>query len=156
MSHDETLRGLYAVLARHEINEREDEDPDEVHEVPEEAQDLYLARIAIIEAAFRSLPSRDREVHHAAEHVHAMEARDQEEGRSVSGMTERQAALDQPWEAEEAEVVDEEVLETASVEEAIDMTVASEETEDEIVHVRANLREWVNSYVLKTEQGESE
>ena len=58
--------------------------------------------------------------------------------------------------AEEAEVVDEEVLETASVEEAIDMTVASEETEDEIEHVRANLRNWVNSYVLKTEQGESE
>jgi hypothetical protein len=59
-------------------------------------------------------------------------------------------------EAEEAEVVDEEVLETASVEEAIDMTVASEETEDGIQHVRANLRDWVNSYVLKTEQGESE
>ena len=55
-----------------------------------------------------------------------------------------------------AEVVDEEVLETASVEEAIDMTVASEDTEDEIEHVRANLRNWVNSYVLKTEQGESE
>ena len=58
--------------------------------------------------------------------------------------------------AEEAEVVDEEVLETASVEEAIDMTVASEESEDEIGHVRANLREWVNSYVLKSQEGESE
>ena len=34
------------------------------------------------------------------------------------------------------------------------MSVASEETEDEIVHVRANLREWVNNYVLKTEEGE--
>ena len=30
------------------------------------------------------------------------------------------------------------------------------DTEDEIEHVRANLRNWVNSYVLKTEQGESE
>ena len=56
--------------------------------------------------------------------------------------------------ADEAEAVDEEILETASVEEAIDMSVASEETEDEIVHVRANLREWVNNHVLKTEEGE--
>ena len=56
--------------------------------------------------------------------------------------------------ADEAEVVDEEVLETASVEEAIDMTVASEESEDEVTHVRANLREWVNSYVLNNETGE--
>ena len=67
-----------------------------------------------------------------------------------------EASEEESCEEAEAEVVDEEVLETASVEEAIDMTVASEETEDEIEHVRANLRNWVNSYVLKTEQGESE
>ena len=69
---------------------------------------------------------------------------------------ESEASEEESFEEAEAEVVDEEVLETASVEEAIDMTVASEETEDEIEHVRANLRNWVNSYVLKTEQGESE
>jgi chromosome segregation ATPase len=56
---------------------------------------------------------------------------------------------------EEAEAVDEEVLETASVEEAVDMSVSSEESEDEIAPVRASLREWVNNNVLKTEQGES-
>ena len=69
---------------------------------------------------------------------------------------ESEASEEESFEEAEAEVVDEEVLETASVEEAIDMTVASEDTEDEIEHVRANLRNWVNSYVLKTEQGESE
>ena len=58
-------------------------------------------------------------------------------------------------EAEEAEAVDEEVLETAAVEEAVDMSVSSEESEDEIAPVRASLREWVNNNVLKTEQGES-
>ena len=57
-------------------------------------------------------------------------------------------------EAEEAEAVDEEVLETAAVEEAVDMSVSSEESEDEIAPVRASLREWVNNNVLKTEQGE--
>jgi len=55
---------------------------------------------------------------------------------------------------EEASEVDEEVLETASVEETIDMSVASDNTEDETSHVRANLREWVNTYVLNQELGE--
>ena len=54
----------------------------------------------------------------------------------------------------EASEVDEEVLETASVEETIDMSIASEETEDESNHTRANLREWVNTYVLNQELGE--
>jgi len=74
----------------------------------------------------------------------------------IKAEEESEASEEESFEEAEAEVVDEEVLETASVEEAIDMTVASEETEDEIQHVRANLRDWVNSYVLKTEQGESE
>ena len=55
---------------------------------------------------------------------------------------------------EEASEIDEEVLETASAEETIDMSVASEEVEDESDHVRANLREWVNTYVLNQELGE--
>lgn len=55
---------------------------------------------------------------------------------------------------EEASEVDEEVLETASVEETIDMSVASDDTGDETSHVRANLREWVNTYVLNQELGE--
>ena len=55
---------------------------------------------------------------------------------------------------EQASEVDEEVLETASVEETIDMSVASDDTEDETSHVRANLREWVNTYVLNQELGE--
>jgi len=55
---------------------------------------------------------------------------------------------------EEASEIDEEVLETASAEETIDMSVASEEVEDGSDHVRANLREWVNTYVLNQELGE--
>ena len=55
---------------------------------------------------------------------------------------------------EEASEVDEEVLETASAEETIDMSVASEAVEDESDDVRANLREWVNTYVLNQELGE--
>ena len=54
-------------------------------------------------------------------------------------------------ETEEAEAdfedVDEEILETASVEEEADLSVASEE-EDESEMVRANLRSWVDSYVF--------
>jgi len=76
--------------------------------------------------------------------------------KKIKAEEESEASEEESFEEAEAEVVDEEVLETASVEEAIDMTVASEDTEDEIEHVRANLRNWVNSYVLKTEQGESE
>ena len=38
--------------------------------------------------------------------------------------------------------------------EAIDMSVASEETEDGSGDTRANLREWVNTYVLNQELGE--
>jgi len=57
-------------------------------------------------------------------------------------------------EAQEASEVDEEVLETASAEETIDMSVASEEVEGDSDHVRANLREWVNTYVLNKELGE--
>jgi chemotaxis protein histidine kinase CheA len=63
-------------------------------------------------------------------------------------------ASEEVADADESEEVDEEVLETVSVEEAIDMTVASEGSEDEITHVRANLQEWVNSYVLNNESGE--
>lgn len=55
---------------------------------------------------------------------------------------------------EEAAEVDEEVLETASAEETIDLSVASEGVEDDSDHVRANLREWVNTYVLNQELGE--
>ena len=69
-----------------------------------------------------------------------------------------EAAESEPENHEEAEAeaseVDEEVLETASVEETIDMSVASEDTEDESNQTRANLREWVNTYVLDQELGE--
>ena len=68
--------------------------------------------------------------------------------------TDAKAAQSDSEDYEEASEVDEEVLETASAEEIIDMSVASEEVEDESNHVRANLREWVNTYVLNQELGE--
>jgi hypothetical protein len=68
--------------------------------------------------------------------------------------TDADADQSEPEDHEEASEVDEEVLETASAEETIDMSVASEEVEDGSDHVRANLREWVNTYVLNQELGE--
>ena len=56
----------------------------------------------------------------------------------------------------EAQEIDEEVLETASVEDSIDMSIASEELENETEHVRAGLRDWVSQHVLKNKQGELE
>lgn len=49
----------------------------------------------------------------------------------------------------ELEETDEEVLETASIDEEADLSVASEEEEeDPVEQTRANLREWVDSYVF--------
>ena len=86
-------------------------------------------------------------------------ASDNEEDAKDSEAAEAAEAVEsepENHEEEEAEAseVDEEVLETASVEETIDMSVASEDTEEESENVRANLREWVNTYVLNQELGE--
>ena len=54
-------------------------------------------------------------------------------------------------ESEASEEVDEEVLETASIEEEADLAVPSDEIEDESETVRAGLQSWVNSYVLNSE-----
>jgi len=54
-------------------------------------------------------------------------------------------------ESEASEEVDEEVLETASVEEEVDLAVPSDDIEDGTETVRAGLQSWVNSYVLNSE-----
>ena len=46
---------------------------------------------------------------------------------------------------------DEEVLETASIDEDIDLSVASDDEPDETTHIRAGLHNWVNSYVFSNE-----
>tara|TARA_R100001129_G_scaffold94044_2_gene63983 strand:- start:2143 stop:3714 length:1572 start_codon:yes stop_codon:yes gene_type:complete len=59
---------------------------------------------------------------------------------------------EQSEEAEaEAEVLAEEVLETASEEEEADLSVASEEEVDELDTTRAGLRDWVDSYIFNKE-----
>lgn len=56
--------------------------------------------------------------------------------------------------SEETTEADEEVLETASMEEEPDLAVASEDGQDESESVRANLQTWVNTFVLNKESGE--
>ena len=82
--------------------------------------------------------------------------KDEKDSKASAEAAEAVESEPENHEEEEAEAseVDEEVLETASVEETIDMSIASEETEDESNHTRANLREWVNTYVLNQELGE--
>lgn len=46
---------------------------------------------------------------------------------------------------------DEEVLETASADDDIDLSVASDDEPDESAHIRAGLRDWVDSYVFSNE-----
>ena len=78
-----------------------------------------------------------------------------EETEAAEGEEEAEEAIeaseDVAEEAEEAEAeeISEEVLETASVEEEADLTVASESEEvDEVEQTRASLRDWVDSYVF--------
>ena len=61
---------------------------------------------------------------------------------------------EQAEEESEASEIDEDVLETASVEETVDLAVSSEEEGDDGV-VRASLQDWVNSYVLNNESGDN-
>src|SRR3712207_2862215 len=75
-----------------EIEEREDEDPDEVDEVPVEAHDLHrfiLPFAACEEAApfvivvpAPDLAGDDKQEEHAEAHMGAVKARDHEEGRA--------------------------------------------------------------------------
>ena len=72
-----------------------------------------------------------------------------EEGSDEAEETDEAAEAEKSEEAEaEAEDLAEEVLETASVEEEADLSVASDEEVDESEHTRASLRNWVDSYVF--------
>ena len=70
-----------------------------------------------------------------------------EEGNNEAEEADGTAEAEESEEAEAEELV-EEVLETASVEEEADLSVASDEEVDESEHTRANLRNWVDSYVF--------
>ena len=86
------------------------------------------------------------------------EKHDEDEEKKEKGMKMKPIKAEEAEEVEETEAqeIDEEVLETASVEESIDMSIASEELENETEHVRAGLRDWVSQHVLKNKQGELE
>ena len=72
-----------------------------------------------------------------------------EEGSDEAEETDEAAEAEKSEEAEaEAEDLAEEVLETASVEEEADLSVASDEEEDGSENTRASLRNWVDSYVF--------
>ena len=80
--------------------------------------------------------------------VEADEA-DTEEGCDEAEETDEAAEAEESEEAEaEAEELAEEVLETASIEEEADLSVASDEEVDESEQTRASLRNWVDSYVF--------
>lgn len=73
---------------------------------------------------------------------------DSQEDEADANETESQEAAEAEAEAD-FEETDEEVLETASVEEEADLSVASEEEEaNPVEQTRAGLREWVDSYVF--------
>ena len=81
----------------------------------------------------------------AVEETEAAEG--EEEAEEANEATEDVA--EEAEEEAEAEEISEEVLETASVEEEADLTVASESEEvDETEQTRASLRDWVDSYVF--------
>ena len=71
------------------------------------------------------------------------------EGEEAEEATESAESAEEEAEEAEAEEIAEEVLETASVEEEADLTVASDSEEvDEAEQTRASLRDWVDSYVF--------
>jgi hypothetical protein len=77
------------------------------------------------------------------------------EGDDKAEETDEAAEAEESEEAEaEAEELVEEVLETASVEEEADLSVASDQEEDESEHTRAKLRNWVDSYVFNKNKGD--
>src|SRR5581483_4052015 len=84
-----------------QVHDGEDQDPDQVHEVPEQAEQLDLRG--------RRLPpqpahQRDQDVEGAGEDVRAVEAGDHVEGARVRALAEHQALLRQPG-MEDAEVL---------------------------------------------------
>jgi hypothetical protein len=70
------------------------------------------------------------------------------DGEETKAEQEVDATADTEEAEAEFEEVDEEVLETASVEEEADLSVASDSPEDDTEHVRAGLQSWVDSYVF--------
>ena len=74
-----------------------------------------------------------------------------ESGMQYHGDKDKKKKKKEVEESEASEEVDEEVLETASIEEEADLAVPSDEIEDEAETVRAGLQSWVNSYVLNSE-----
>src|SRR5579863_2437114 len=76
-----------------EVDEGEYQDPDQVHEVPEQAEHLDAVVVAVVVFPHRRSDRHDRDVGDAGKHMQAVEARDDEEGRRAVRHAEDQAAL---------------------------------------------------------------
>src|SRR3989442_1438923 len=63
-----------------QVDEREDQDPDEIHEVPVEPEDLDRVVVGLGELALGAEHGHDREIDDPARDVQAVEARQREEG----------------------------------------------------------------------------
>src|SRR3954471_7934800 len=79
---------------RDEVDERKDQDPDEIDEVPEEPYELHGADASLVVLAEERANQNDRQVANAGEHVTAVEAGDHVERVRVGRVAEDQSLLD--------------------------------------------------------------
>src|SRR5262249_46224325 len=78
-----------------EVNEGEDQDPDQVDEVPEETDDLDLARAPAVVFPAQGVDEDDGQVANAGEHVAAVEAGHHVEGARVGRVPEDEPLFDE-------------------------------------------------------------
>src|ERR1035441_9861335 len=80
--------------SRDEVHEREDEDPDEVDEVPKEPRDLDEVRAVLEVPPARHAERGDQQIADACKDVAAVEARDDVEGGGEVAGGQREALVD--------------------------------------------------------------
>src|SRR3989338_9106131 len=89
--------------SRDQVEEREDRDPDDVHEVPVEPRDLDLDRVDGGEPPAQRQDPQRQEPDHADRDVAAVEAREHEERRAEEVLLEREALVHERRELERLE-----------------------------------------------------
>src|SRR5215470_9715900 len=90
-------------LLRDQVDQGEDDDPDDVDEVPVEAADLDLERVPRVEPSPHRQPPHGQEPDDAARDVRAVEPGEHEEGGSEEIRLERQAQVHEVRELEDLE-----------------------------------------------------
>src|SRR5262245_19850658 len=81
---------MASALLRDQVDDREDGDPDDVHEVPVESRDLDLGRVPGVEPAAKIQDEQAEEPDHPAAHVRAVKAGEHEEARAEQVGRQRQ------------------------------------------------------------------